>query len=253
MHDRAVIFLGPSLTREVATRCLPGAAFMPPITRGALERFLDDPPAAVGIVDGEFYQRLAISPKEILPLLDAGVPVFGSSSMGALRAVELEAYGMVGVGKIFEQFRSGALDADDEVAMTFCPETLRPLSEPLVNMRVALGAACAHGVVSERDAASVLDAMKELYFPDRTVRRLLAEAARVLGAERSTALRNWWPRAPNAKAADAVALLRTASRCSPLRQTMSSDVRTEAGSHPRDPRTPRPVDYPCRSATIRVP
>jgi hypothetical protein len=203
-----LVFLGPSLARGEAERHAPGAVFMPPITRGALEPFLRRPPRAVGIVDGEFYQRLAISPKEILPLLDAGVPVFGSSSMGALRAVELEPHGMVGIGTIFEQFRSGALDADDEVAMTFCPETLRPLSEPLVNMRVALAAALAQRVLTGKEAGTLIEAMQRVYFPDRTVHLLHATADALLGAGRSDALRAWWPNAPNAKAADAVALLR---------------------------------------------
>jgi TfuA protein len=207
MTGRIVVFIGPSLSRDAAARHAPDAVFLPPISRGGLEPLLNDPPAAVGIVDGEFYQRLAISPKEILRLLDAGIPVFGSSSMGALRAVELESCGMIGVGAIFEQFRSGALEADDEVAMTFCPETLRPTSEPLVNIRVALRTACASGVLSEAEAATLLDVMRGLYFPERTTGRLMKEAFQRLGAQRATALRRWWANAPDAKAADAIALL----------------------------------------------
>jgi hypothetical protein len=207
MTDRIVVFLGPSLSRDIAVSQAPDVVFLPPISRGGLDPLLDAPPSAVGIVDGEFYQRLAISPKEILRLLEAGVPVFGSSSMGALRAVELEPCGMIGVGAIFEQFRSGRLDADDEVAMTFCPETLRPTSEPLVNMRMALDAACASSVLSEHEAATLLDVMRGLYFPERTTGRLMKEALQRLGAERAAALRRWWPNAPDAKAADAIALL----------------------------------------------
>jgi len=207
MTGRVVVFIGPSLSRDAAAHHAPDAVFLPPISRGGLERLLDAPPAAVGIVDGEFYQRLAISPKEILRLLDARIPVFGSSSMGALRAVELEPCGMIGVGVIFEQFRSGALDADDEVAMTFCPETLRPTSEPLVNMRMALGAACASSILSEAEAATLLDVMRDLYFPERTTGRLMKEAFQHLGPGRAAALRAWWPHAPDAKASDAIALL----------------------------------------------
>jgi hypothetical protein len=213
MADRIVVFLGPSLSRDAAARHAPDAVFLPPISRGGLEPLLDAPPAAVGIVDGEFYQRLAISPKEILRLLDAGIPVFGSSSMGALRAVELQRYGMIGIGGIFEQFRSGALDADDEVAMTFCPETLRATSEPLVSMRSALRAACASSILSEGEAAGLLDVMRGLYFPERTTGRLMTEAFQRLGPERATELRRWWPNAPDAKAADAIALLRRMTSC----------------------------------------
>ena len=87
-------------------------------------------PSAVGIIDGEFYQSLAVSPKEVLALLESGVAVYGAASMGALRAVELHRYGMIGVGSIFRLFRRGVLDADDEVAVTYCGETWRPCRSP---------------------------------------------------------------------------------------------------------------------------
>ena len=47
--------------------------------------------------------------------------------MGALRAAEMRRYGMIGVGKVFEMYRDGEED-DALVAMTFDPETGRPLS-----------------------------------------------------------------------------------------------------------------------------
>ena len=58
---------------------------------------------------------MSISPKEVLRAIDAGITLYSSSSMGALRAVECAPYGMTGVGMIYE-------------------ETGRPVSEPLVNM-----------------------------------------------------------------------------------------------------------------------
>jgi TfuA protein len=212
MANGTVVFLGPSLPRSEAAALFPGARFLPPIKRHALRPFLDDPPPAIGVVDGEFYQSLAISPKEILPFLERKVPVFGSSSMGALRAVELEPYGMVGVGQIFAMFRSGRLMADDEVAMIYCPETLRPLSEPMVNLRVALRAARRSGLLSELEARRMARCLKSLYFPERTTARALLQADRILPPQRSAALRAWWPAgAPNAKAEDARELLRRMS------------------------------------------
>src|SRR5437868_7905762 len=97
--SRPIVFLGPSLPVEQARQILPAALYLPPVKRSSLKPFLADPPSAIGIIDGEFYQSLAVSTQEILPFLELGIPVFGSSSMGALRAVELEAYGMVGVGQ----------------------------------------------------------------------------------------------------------------------------------------------------------
>jgi len=204
-----IVFLGPSLPRELAAELLPGATFLPPIRRGDLRPLLDEPPAAVGIVDGEFFQSLAVSPKEILPLLERGVPVYGSSSMGALRAVELENYGMRGVGRIFELFRRGRLIADDEVALTFCPATLRPLSEPLVNIRLALSAAHRAGIISLAELIGLTRRMKALYFPERTRERLFAVMEQLTGPKRAIAVRHWWlTAAPDTKAEDAEHLLR---------------------------------------------
>jgi hypothetical protein len=46
--------------------------------------------------------------------------------MGALRAAELHRYGALGVGRVFELYRDGEED-DSLVAMTFDPETFRPI------------------------------------------------------------------------------------------------------------------------------
>jgi TfuA protein len=208
-----VVFLGPSLAPAEALRLLPTADFRPPIRRGDLQEFLTEPPAGIGIVDGEFFQSLAVSPKEILPLLERGIHVYGSSSIGALRATELARHGMRGVGKIFELFRTGRLIADDEVALTFNRETLRPLSEPLVNIRLALSAARQVGFVSLSELIALTRCMKAVYFPDRTLQRFFREATRLLGLERAAALRLWWSRAaPDTKAEDASLLLKTISR-----------------------------------------
>jgi hypothetical protein len=204
---RAVVFLGPSLDRATAASILPDVEFRRPIRRGDLKPLLDEPPAAIGIVDGEFYQSVSVSPKEILPFLRAGVPVFGSSSMGALRAVELAPYGMAGVGTVFNWFLRGRLSADDEVAMTFCPQTFRPLSEPLVNFRVAFRQAQQEGVISPGERVRLSRAMQRRYFPARTVPALFQDADEFLGP-RSTTFRAWWSkRAPNAKGDDARDLL----------------------------------------------
>ena len=52
--------------------------------------------------------------------MSQGIHVFGSASMGALRA-ELCPFGMVGVGRIFEAYRDGELEDDDEVAVIHGP------------------------------------------------------------------------------------------------------------------------------------
>ncbi|MFN0068525.1 MAG: TfuA-like protein [Limisphaerales bacterium] len=202
-----VIFLGPSLSPAEARRRL-DADYRPPVRRGDLLPLLADPPRVVGIVDGVFFQRLAISPKEILRLLEAGTTVVGAASMGALRAVELGPFGMLGVGRIHELYRSGAVTADDEVAMAFDPETFAPASEPLANIRLALADAQAAGILTSREQARLLLAMRRLHFPERSHRRLLGFAAGLLPADRRGALEGFLRREEaNAKRQDALALL----------------------------------------------
>lgn len=203
-----VIFLGPSLSLRAARERL-AAEYRPPIRRGDLEELLKGPLRPVGIVDGVFFQRLAISPKEILRLLEAGFPIWGASSMGALRAVELEPYGMVGVGRIFDAYRSGLVDADDEVALTYDPETLQAASEALVNFRFALDDAVTAQLLTPRERVRILVSLKRLHFPERTLERLLQMADRILPRERKRVLEEWMrDESANWKRRDALELLR---------------------------------------------
>jgi TfuA protein len=169
MHD-TVVFLGPSLPVAEARRLL-DAEFLPPICRGDIAR-LPSSIRFIGIIDGEFFQKLAVSPKEIINALGLGIKVFGSSSMGALRAAETHTFGMVGIGRIFEQFRDGILDADDEVAVAYEPGTYRALSDPMVNLREALTLARSAGVITESQHHELISVIKARYFPHRSWRAL---------------------------------------------------------------------------------
>ena len=122
----------------------------------------------MGIIDGEFFQSLAVSPREVLAVLDRGTKVYGSSSMGALRAAETFPYGTIGVGKIFEWYRDGEVDADDEVAVTYDPVTYRPLSVPLINIRFCLKAAASEGVIEQPEVDEIINTVERLYFPFRS-------------------------------------------------------------------------------------
>ena len=165
MHD-TVVYLGPSLNRLEASSILQ-ADYRPPICRGDLAKIPEET-KIVGIVDGEFYQNLAVSTKEIVAILDRGIKVFGAASMGALRAAETWRFGTVGIGEIFAMFRDGVLDGDDEVALVYDPRSYRQLSEPLVNIRCALKLALTAGVIDEGEMDRLLLQMKSCYFPERS-------------------------------------------------------------------------------------
>jgi hypothetical protein len=165
MHDIA-IYLGPSLDRSEALSIL-DANYLPPICRGDLAKLAEET-RVVGIIDGEFFQNLSVSPKEAIATLDRGIQVFGAASMGALRAAETCRFGTVGVGEIFRMFRDGILDGDDEVALAYDRESYAHYSEPLVNIRRALEMAAAENVIEEQERQRLVQQMKSLYFPDRS-------------------------------------------------------------------------------------
>jgi hypothetical protein len=203
-----VVFTGLSV--DAATASAFGVRVLPPVRRGDIDTLLtgEERPARIGVVDGSFLQGLMISPKEVLRALDAGVEVAGSSSIGALRAAELDGYGMRGVGRVYEMYRSGEVDGDDEVAVTFDPESHRVMCEPMVGIRVALAAAVQHGALEEGLARTATRIAKDLYFPDRSYARLLHElAAAVPGADLATLRHFLDHEAPDVKRADAIALL----------------------------------------------
>jgi hypothetical protein len=164
--SKIVIYLGPSLSSATARSWL-NATYLPPIKRGDLALLSPDV-QIVGIVDGVFHQSLAVSPKEIVALLDRGVSVYGASSIGALRAAEAHTYGMIGVGKIFEMYRDREIDADDEVAVAYDPSTELTVSEPLVNIRSALRTAVAEGIIRCDEADEIIRTLKGIYYPLRS-------------------------------------------------------------------------------------
>lgn len=99
---KTIVFSGPSIG-EAEVHRLAAVTHAPPIKRGDLAAV--DGYDVVVILDGEFGQNISVSPKEILDVLDRGKTVIGASSMGALRASELDRCGMIGVGWVYDRFR----------------------------------------------------------------------------------------------------------------------------------------------------
>ncbi|MFC8824743.1 TfuA-like protein [Streptomyces sp. NPDC057137] len=161
------VFSGPTVTAARVREVVPGAVTHPPVRHGDLMRLGSGPGDTVLIIDGLWHQSAPVRHKEILALLAEGVAVVGAASMGALRAAELAPYGMVGVGRIFEDFRSGALDADDEVAVLHTDDG-RPLSEALVNLRAALTRAAADGQLEDIEAVRLADLARSLPYTSRS-------------------------------------------------------------------------------------
>lgn len=213
-----IVFVGPSLPTDQVAAILPRATVLPPVRHGDLLRLDAGPGDRVLLIDGLFCQVAPVRHREILALLQRGVVVAGSSSMGALRAAELWPYGMRGVGEVFALYRDGIVTGDDEVAVVHAPaeDGYRALSEPLVNIRVALRDAAVAGAISAAEADRLLTVARDLPYPDRSYRalahatrsgELADEAARFLDWHRD----NPW----DAKTEDARLLLSMAATGSP--------------------------------------
>jgi len=186
VHD-IVIFLGPSLRQCEAEKILSSSAhcrvaYLPPIQRGDLTALLagrvfpphsdtSSPPLfphTIGIIDGLFLETAAVGHREVLSVLRSGVFVVGSSSMGALRAFELESLGMKGIGEIFDLYRSGIVESDDEVALVCDPVYYTALSEPLVHIRITLQKLRSKELLSSYEHDLLFKTAKKRYYPERT-------------------------------------------------------------------------------------
>lgn len=125
-----MIFVGPTLYGSEQEQ-LPGEIWLPPAAQGdVLRGTLEHNPKQIVLIDGTFYHTLSVWIKELLYAMASGVRVIGASSMGAMRAADLWRYGMVGIGEIFEAYKDGSIQDDAWVAMSYDPETYKPLTDP---------------------------------------------------------------------------------------------------------------------------
>jgi len=205
------VFLGPALAEKEARAEL-DAVYLPPAAAGDVYRLWQRRPRAIGIVDGYFDHVPAVWHKEILWMMEHGVHVFGAAGLGALRAAELDSFGMRGSGWIYQAFREGTLDRDDEVAVRHAAaeDGYRPLSEAMVNIRRTLHAAREQDIISAVTLDTLAAAAAALFYRDRTWPELLL-AAEVAQADLGEldALRRWLPAGRiDQQAADATAMLR---------------------------------------------
>ncbi|HYO05902.1 MAG TPA: TfuA-like protein, partial [Phototrophicaceae bacterium] len=136
------------------------------------------------IIDGYFLQDYPPTPIEVYNLLrKRGVRVFGSSSLGALRAVELKKFGMAGIGKIFELFSKGVIDSDDEVAVTFTGYAGYK-SDALIDIRYNLFLASKNNIIDNDTKRIILRVSKDTYFPYRTYGDIMDESKRLFPSQR---------------------------------------------------------------------
>lgn len=209
---KIIVYTGLSLPFEEAKEILDSTddvevVYKRPIKRGDLSLALKEHPDIIAIIDGVFHQSSAVGHKEILNVIKNGVKVYGASSMGALRASELDILGMIGVGYVYNQYASGNVDSDDDVAVMLDSDTLEALSEPLINMKYVFSNAVDANIISESEKDELLNISKKTYYPQRNYAKALSESS--LDNEKKGKLIDFIRTSPDIKKEDAKELLET--------------------------------------------
>lgn len=181
----AVVFAGPSIY-GLAKDTLAGIELHPPAACGDILRACRSDVSRIGLVDGVFESSPSVWHKEILLALSRGVRVSGAASMGALRAAECCHFGMEGVGRIFDQYRSGERSADADVAVLHAPAELgyRPLTVALVDAEATIAQLAGLDMLAADEAAALCNTARKLHFKERTWRDVLG-LANLAGSRRA--------------------------------------------------------------------
>lgn len=164
---KIAVFLGPSLPVQEAKAILPDALYFQPARQGdVLSVAVNERPNAIVLIDGCFGQSLSVWHKELLFCLSNGIHVIGASSMGAIRASECDAFGMKGIGRVFEGYKSGEIEDDDEVAVAHSLDGTKCLSIPMVNIRATLRNI---PMMCQEEHDEIVSELKALFYTDRTL------------------------------------------------------------------------------------
>ena len=178
---KIIIYTGLSLSFDEAKEILDShddveVIYKRPIKRGDLGQALKENPDIIGIIDGVFHQSSSVGHKEILNVISNGITVVGASSMGALRASELDTLGMTGIGYVYEQYATGKVTSDDDVAVMLDSESLEALSEPLINMDYVFTDAMNENIITPNEKDELIKIAKSTFYPKRNYSQTLNES-----------------------------------------------------------------------------
>jgi len=186
---KPLIFVGPSLSARASDLIAQHQLDVrPPVSRGDIDQLLDSGfSGPLILVDGRFKEVLAVGHAEIRRALEEGCPVYGLSSMGAIRAYEMETLGMQGFGKVFQYFKQEDDFQDDEVALLHGQSPFfYTFSEPLVHFRECVKEYVKNGQLSHDAGATIIATLKGQYFGKRTMDQfctLMAQHGKIAAEE----------------------------------------------------------------------
>ncbi|MGN0177391.1 MAG: TfuA-related McrA-glycine thioamidation protein [Methanobrevibacter sp.] len=207
---KIIIYTGLSLPFDEAREILDShddieIIYKRPIKRGDLNHDMKENPDIIAIIDGVFHQNSAVGHKEILNVMKKGVKVYGSSSMGALRASELDVLGMKGIGYCYNEYASGNITSDDDVAVMLDSDTLEALSIPLISMNYVFTNAVKENIITQEEKEELVKITKETYYPQRNYAQTLSQSS--LNEDKKGELINFIRNSKDIKKEDAKTLL----------------------------------------------
>ena len=123
------------------------------------------------LVDGYFHGRFPCTTFEVMTAIEQGLRVFGAGSIGALRAAELDEYGMTGVGYVYETLRDYAIKPYHVVAQTYLPNN-QALTPPLIQLIYFLERAEAEGTITATERQRCVEQLNDVHFMSLSVKDL---------------------------------------------------------------------------------
>ncbi len=168
-----LIFAGSTISGQEILQHL-DAILLPPPAQGDILTSLDQyRPQAIGIIDTAFPRSAWVSEAHFA--LRSGVAVYGAGAQGALRAVELQDYGMKGCGKVFHDFATGEHSDDAAVLCRYTEQNglFVKTSESLVNVLATLKSAYTSGILNETEFDRLCLKSQEVYWRERSWQHIL--------------------------------------------------------------------------------
>jgi hypothetical protein len=166
---RTVVFAGPSL-HGMRAAWPSQTERHAPAGCGDILRAVRDGATCIGLIDGVFESQASVWHKEILLAITEGVRVLGAASMGALRAAECHAFGMEGIGGIFEEYLAQKRISDADVAVLHAPAEFdyQPMTVALVDAEATIDAVERAGAINSDEAFTLRRRITNLYYKERS-------------------------------------------------------------------------------------
>ena len=180
-YPTTAIFVDSSLDPSAISH-YPNVTIYPAVKRGDIystSQLYD----RIIIVDGLFANARSVWQREIIYALSIGIEVFGTSSMGALRASELKKFGMSGFGWVYSMICTGVFEGDDEVSLLYTIKANKDIvfhSIPYCNVYWNLEQLIGSSSLTSHPYSNFLDSIKILPFFERSLQTISALSSKYL-------------------------------------------------------------------------